>query len=155
MKKFLFLLAIALPLVFASCSKDDDGIDSNLIEGSWGLVHSEGFDKEDPSEPLEWDFDCNPLSPSSYDDARIDIVKIEGNKYYMENYYYSVYSRKWVKEDDSYSMTIKGNTITPIMPDEDLSDASFKILDLTSTNLTIEAKRGATYYAKIIYKRLQ
>lgn len=154
MRKILFLLAITLPMIMCSCSSDDDGVDSNLIEGSWGLVHSEGFDKEDPSELLEWDFDCNPLSPSSYDDERIDIVKIEGNEYYMEYYYYSTYSKKWVK-DDSYSMTIKGSTITPIVTDEDLKNASIKILDLTSTNMTIEAKQGSIYYTKSIYKRLK
>lgn len=148
-------MAIVLPMVLFSACSDDDDVDSALLEGSWGLVHSEGYDNRDMSEPLEWNYDCNPLSPSSYNDARIDIVKIEGNKYYMENYYYSSYSKKWIKEDDSYSMTLSDNIITPITDDEEIKNAIFKIVSLTSTSLTIEAREGSTYYTKMIYKKLQ
>mgnify|MGYP001520507856 CR=1 FL=1 len=153
MKKILFLLAMLPMLLFTSCSDDDD-IDFNLIEGSWGLIHSEGYEK-DPSDLLEWDYNCDPLNPSSYDDAKIDIVKIDENKYYQVAYYWSVFSKKWVKEDEGYTFTISGNKIIPISNDEEYSNASFKILSLTSTGLTVEAKEGSTYYAKSVYKRLQ
>lgn len=155
MKKILFTLVLVLPFIFTGCSSDDDDdLDPVLVEGTWGLVHSEGFDYEDPTDPLDWDYDCNPLNPSSYDDEKFDIINTEGNKYYMENYYYSTYSKKWVK-DDSYSVIIKGNTITPIIDDEDIDVIGIKILNLTSTSLTIEAKMGKIYYNKSIYKRLQ
>ena len=153
MKKILFLL-LTLPLLFfSSCSSDDDDIDYNLIEGSWGLVHSEGYNNEDPSDPFDWNYDCNPLNPSSYDDEKFDIVRTEGNKYYLESYYYNTYSKKWVK-DDSYSVSINGNNITPITTDEEYENVSVKILDITSTNLTIEVKQGSVYYLKEIHKRL-
>ena len=144
-----------LPMfVFSACSDDDDDIDSNLIEGSWGLVHSEGFDNRDMSEPLKWDFDCNPLSPSSYDDFKMDIIKLEGNEYYVEQYYWSSYSRKWQK-DETYKCKLDGNTILPMSDDVEIAEATFKIKDLTSTNLTLEAKEGDSYYSKEIFKRLQ
>ncbi len=101
-------------VLFTACSDDKDDIDAALIEGSWGLVHSEGYDKYDPSDPFEWDYDCDPLDPSSYSDAKIDIFKMDGNKYYQVTYYWSVYSKKWVKEGEGYTFTISGNTITPI-----------------------------------------
>lgn len=154
MRKHLFLLA-TLPLLFFSSCSSDDGLDYDLIEGSWGLVHSEGFDKEDPSDPVEWEYNCNPLAPSTYDDAKIDIMRIEDNKFFMESYYYSTYSKKWVKHNEGYSITIKGNTVIPTINGEEFIEAGFQIVDLTSTNLVIEVKEGSTYYAKNIYKRLQ
>lgn len=154
MKKILLLLAMMPMLIFTACSDDDDEFDYNMIEGSWGLVHSQGYDKRDMSEPLEWDFNCDPLNPSSYDDAKIDILKMDDNKYYQIGYYWSVYSKKWVKEDEGYTFTVSGNTINPITNDEEYNDATFKIINLTSTSMTIEAKEGAAYYIKMIYKKL-
>ena len=149
MKKILFAL-LACVVAFASCSKDDDDdYDFNMIEGSWGLVHSEGYENDDPDEPLEWNFNCNPLNPSSYNDARMDIVKIEGNKYYRVDYYWSEYSKKWVK-DQEYTFTINGNKVIP----DDEEGVNIKILDLTSTSMTLEVKEGSTYYVKAIFKKL-
>lgn len=154
MKKTLFLLVILPMILFTACSDDKDDIDAALIEGSWGLVHSEGYDKYDPSDPFEWDYDCDPLDPSSYSDAKIDIFKMDGNKYYQVTYYWSVYSKKWVKEGEGYTFTISGNTITPISNAEEYDNASFKVLNLTSNSMTIEGMEGSIYYAKMIYKKL-
>ena len=144
-----------LPMVLlTACSDDDDEFDYSMIEGSWGLVHSQGFDKEDMSEPLEWNFNCNPLAPSSFDDYMMDIVKIDGNKYYQIGYFWSTFSKRWIEEDEGYTFTINGNTITPVSNGEEYNDAGFKILNLTSTSMTIEVKKGSTYYSKAIYKKL-
>lgn len=40
MKKILFLLAIALPLVFASCSKDDEPTKPSVTNTQWVRVES-------------------------------------------------------------------------------------------------------------------
>lgn len=154
MKKIVFLLAILPMIVFTACSDNEDDIDAALIEGSWGLVHSEGYDKYDPSDPFEWDYNCDPLTPSSYNDAKIDIFKMDGDKYYQVGYYWSVFSKKWIKEDDGYSFTISGNTLTPISNAEEYENTSIKILNLTSNSMTIEAREGSMYYTKMMYKKL-
>ena len=50
---FAMMMVAMLSVSLGSCSSDDD-VNSNELEGIWGLVHSEGYDYEDPEEPLEW-----------------------------------------------------------------------------------------------------
>ncbi|WP_051089664.1 phage antirepressor KilAC domain-containing protein [Bacteroides gallinarum] len=42
----------------------------------------------------------------------------------------------------------------PTQKAEEYDNASFKVLNLTSNSMTIEGMEGSTYYAKMIYKKL-
>lgn len=149
-KNFMHLMAIMMVAVlgvsFVSCSSDDD-VNSNDLEGIWGLVHSEGYDYEDPEEPLEWNENYNPLNPNSYDDLKIEIINTNGNTYLFTQYYWSSYYKSW-RMDTKLTATLNGKTLS--------FDGGIKgaILTLNSTQLVTERKEGNTFYIKQTFRKL-
>lgn len=129
---------------FTSCSSDDDDVSSTELEGVWGLVHSEGYDYEDPSEPLEWNEDFNPLSPGT-DDLKVEIINTNGNTYLFNQYYWSSYSKVW-RLQENYKATLNGKTLTTEDGDK------VTILTLNSTQLVIEAKSEKRYVKQTLRK---
>ena len=60
------LFAAFLALNFAACKDDDDnnGTDLNLLEGTWGLVNSKGWEQDDASSPKEsFETVLDPFNP--------------------------------------------------------------------------------------------
>lgn len=133
-----------LGLSFTSCSSDDD-ISTDNLEGVWGLVHSEGYDNED--EHYEWNDDYNPISPSSYDDLKIEIINTTGNTYLLTQYYWSTYSKTW-KLDDKYIARLEGKKLIT----EDQEVAEVTIVSLTSSQLIVEAKTNYRYIKQTFRK---
>ena len=144
---FAMMMVAMLSVSLGSCSSDDD-VNSNELEGIWGLVHSEGYDYEDPEEPLEWNENHNPLNPNSYDDLKIEIINTNGNTYLITQYYWSPYSKTWQMDDTRITATLNGKTL--------ILNGGFKgtILTLNSTQLVIERKEGNKYYVKETYRKL-
>ena len=131
MKKQLALLAIMVIFPFTSCNKES--IDSSEIEGSWGIIHEEGWRKENGRIVDEYSYDSNPFNPSSDEDFKIDFINTDGDKYLISNYHWDPKTAKWKKED-SQIVTIKNGRISS----EDSDESS--TITIQSDRMTIEGR---------------
>ncbi len=81
------LFAAFLALNFAACKDDDDnnGTDLNLLEGTWGLVNSKGWEQDDASSPKEsFETVLDPFNPGEeeyYDCDKLVIKRISDNQF--------------------------------------------------------------------------
>ena len=130
-----FMMGAMLSIGLTSCSKDN--ISEDNLEGTWGLVHSEGYYKDNNGNKVSWDIDFNPLSPSSSSDLKTVILNTTNNTYLFTQYYWSTYSNTW-KFDSEYKAQLKGKIL--IYNGEEIN-----ILKLTSTQLIIEAEMDSRY----------
>ena len=151
MKKLGFMFALLVTVFsFAACSSDDDeSTQSSLLEGTWGVVREEGYYYE-YGQRVDYNDDYDPENPKN-DDAKITISKADGGIYIMT--YYNYLNGQWLIDSDYIpKFTLKGNEMI-FLDDED----SWKITELTSTSLVIEAKgtdEDGDYYNKSVLKRM-
>lgn len=153
MKKVLFLATLFVSIIcFSACSDDDGGFDLNQIEGTWGLIKTEGYYVENGNK-VSVNLDYNPFDPKE-DDQKIVIKKISDNKYNIITYYYT--DSKWLEEENS-NFSLDGKTMIP----EDLEELEFensKLLNVTQEQLIMETTVNLTDiegYAKATFKRMK
>lgn len=145
------IVAVIMSVNFAACSDDDEDIDTNQLEGTWGMVHAEGyFHNEGENFPFNETFDpTNPIE----DYEKMVISKESDNIYSVVNYVY--HNNQWVMEDTD-RFTLDGTTIFPVDSEND-GPSSMKIVKVNSQELVIESKgtdEYGEYYDKVTYKRL-
>lgn len=107
------LLITVLCLNFTACSDDDDdGVNVNQLEGTWGLVRSAGWELcSNETERDEWDYTCDPYNPSNESDCeKLVIKKLTDNTYSVAVFDY--YNSKWQMDGSSQTLTLNGNTLT-------------------------------------------
>ncbi|MCQ2246546.1 MAG: lipocalin family protein [Bacteroidaceae bacterium] len=146
----LALISLLTCTLLASCSKDDKSVDPTVFEGTWGLTHAEGWIIED-GEKDEFNIDCNPLSPSSYDDEKMEIINTTGNNYRVDQYSYSKWSKAWVK-NTTFTGTLNGNVFTYTADGETIT---MKILSVNETRMELEITHSNNdYYSKVSLRKL-
>ena len=138
------LLMVVLCLNFTACSDDDDDIDVSQLEGTWGLVHSAGWELcSEETEKDEWDDSYDPYNLSNESDSeKLVIKKLTDNTYSVAAYYY--YDSEWQMDGSSQTLTLNGNTLTVSKTNGDYgyfdSYANLIIEALTTENLAIRVK---------------
>lgn len=150
MKKYLFMIALlASVFSFSACSDDDEDIDVNQLEGSWGMIHNEGYAYYE-GEKESWNDNYDPANPTE-DCEKITITKSD-NIYSVVHYEY--YNNKW-NQTSTEKFTLDGANLVPV--GESDIDGSVKLLTANSTQLTIEIKgrdEDGDFYNKLTYKRM-
>lgn len=150
MKKYLFVFALlASVLSFSACSDDDDDIDVNRLEGNWGLIQAEGYRIEN-GEKDSWNDSYDPANPTN-DSEKITVSKIADKTYSVTSSYY--YGNKW-NQSGTNKFTLDGSNL---IPENNNTQGSIKILTATSDKLVIEAKgkdEDGDFYNKMTYKRI-
>lgn len=150
MKRYLFVFALlASVLSFSACSDDDDDIDVNQLEGNWGLIQAEGYSIEN-GEKDSWNDSYDPANPTN-DSEKITVSKIADKTYSVTNSYY--YGNKW-NQSGTNKFTLDGSNL---IPEDNNTKGSIKILTATSDKLVIEAKgkdEDGDFYNKMTYKRI-
>ena len=147
----LAIVAIVMSVNFAACSDDDEDIDVNQLEGTWGLVHFEGYYYEE-GQKIDWNNQYDPTNPSE-DCDKVVISKVSDNIYSMVHYAY--YDNKW-NQEYTEKVSLDGNNLLPV-DEEDDEVTSAKLLVANSTQLVIETKgvdEDGDFYQKMTYKRL-
>ncbi len=152
MKKILFLATLLISVFcFSSCSKDDEAIEVNQLEGVWGMTAVNGYYHYE-GEKIPYNENFNPFEPTD-DCEKITIEKTDGNKYTVTHYEY--YSGTWHRYD-SENFYLEGNNMIPeSMEGVDVSTA--KILEASSDKLVIEttgADEYGSFYDKYTYTRM-
>ena len=74
---FLATLLISI-FCFSSCSKDDEAIEVNQLEGVWGMTAVNGYYYYE-GEKISYNENFNPFEPTD-DCEKITIEKTDGNK---------------------------------------------------------------------------
>lgn len=151
MKKYLFMIALlASVFSFSACSDDDDDIDVNQIEGTWGLTIEEGYEYYEGEKKSGKDT-YDPTNPTE-DCEKIIVSKVSDNTFSATNYYY--YNNKWNKSSTD-KFTLDGPYM--IYDGEDADFDSIKILVANSKQLVIEIKgtdNDGDFYYKKTYTRM-
>ncbi len=135
LKYLSFLLfAFVLSAGFASCSDDDEGVDSSAIVGKWEITWSEGYerDSEDPE----------------YDDEWSEAV---GGIYVVFNSDGTGYEED---ESDPFTWTLEGDKIT--VKSKYYTEVS-DVVKLTSSEMILEyyeREGSAEYYEKLTFKKV-
>lgn len=145
------IVAIVMSVNFAACNDDDDDIDVNQLEGTWGLTHAEGYYYEE-GEKESWDNPYDPENPTS-DCEKVVISKGADGVYTMVHYEY--YNSQW-HPYETEKFTLDGNSLIPVEED-DAEVSSVKVLVANSTQLVIEIKgvdEDGDFYDKMTYKRM-
>ena len=145
------IIAIVMSVNFAACSDDDEDIDVNQLEGTWGLTRTEGYYYEE-GERISWDETFDPENPTE-DCEKVVISKVSDNTYSMVHYGYS--NNKW-NQYETEKFTLNGDNMLPV-DEEDVDVSSAKIVTANSKELAIELRgtdEDGDFYDKMTYKRL-
>ena len=113
------LIAIIMSVNFVACSDDDDDIDVSQLEGTWGLVRSEGWELCSEDEDKDnWDESYDPYNPDG-GCAKLIIKKLADNSYSVTDYVPSSSSQgQWNETLGSQIWTLNGNTLTITQTDK-------------------------------------
>ncbi len=142
----LFLLAMVLAVGFASCSDDEEEIQSNELPGLWQCVVEEGYIKYE-SRP-DWDKTWKDVDPTEIDltyEFKSDgtgVLRYTNVPAYCD----------WALEDRKLILTNINGSVTN----------EFKVLKLTSNELIIELFENDTYengkceyYRKLTFQKVK
>ena len=129
-----FLFALVLGAGFASCSDDDESVDSSAIVGLWEVTWTEGYeyDSEDPEYNDEWSEALNGIKFKFNSDG----TGYEGD------------------ESDTFTWSLEGNRLT--IQGGYYTEVS-TVLKLTSSELVLEyydEDDSYKYYEKLTFKRV-
>jgi len=131
MKKLLFFVAaLSAAISFSACSNDDDhdGVDMNLLHGSWQETRYYGYELRDGEKVSEWDDLMNEESVYTFD-------KYGGGNYRNPG---GVWNIQYTQEGNILQLTSMGRGET--------FHYTWTIEDLTPTQMK------ATQYSKWEYK---
>ena len=134
-----FLFALVLGAGFASCSDDDENVNSSAIVGKWEVIYDEGYevgyDSENPEYKDEWGYEVNNFF----------IVFNNDGTGYSEEY----------GDKLAFSWALNGNKLTASYG-SDHDDAT--VLKLTDSELLLEfhEKEGHyEYYEKMSLRKVK
>lgn len=151
MKKYLFMIALlASVFSFSACSDDDDDIDVNQIEGTWGLTIEEGYEYYEGEKKSGKDT-YDPTNPTE-DCEKIIVSKVSDNTFSATHYYY--HNNDWYKSSTE-KFTLDGSYL--IYEGGDSEVDSVKLLVANSKQLVIEIKGtddDGDFYYKKTYTRM-
>ena len=156
-KNFLWSMLAAvmvamLSVSFASCSSDDDdnkgsenvAISAKNMVGTWGLVHSEGWEIwQGQKETFNDTYD--PLNPKTDEDEKMEITNPSGNSLYFVTYEWDEIFKEW-DSDTRFTLTLEGNNLTG-------GGMDLKVLSLTTDQMVLEMSSDS-FYNKQTYKKL-
>ena len=151
MKKYLFMIALlASAFSFSACSDDDEDIDVNQVEGTWGLILDEGYEYYE-GEKESWKDEYDPANPTE-DCEKLIISKVSDNTFSVVHYYY--YNNRW-NQSSTEKFTLDGSNLIPVDGSSEVE--SVKLLVANSKQLVIEIKgvdEDGDLYNKMTYKRM-
>lgn len=102
------LLAIIISVNLTACSDDDKDVNSNSLEGTWGLTEATFLERGSGAEQSEsWTEIYNPFNPTQ-DCTKIVIQKSTDNSYFIQPFYY--YNSQW-NNIDKFLCTWDGNVL--------------------------------------------
>ena len=132
------VVAIIMSLNFAACGDDDDeGVDISQLGGTWGLVHSEGWQFcSDEESREEWNYTCDPNNPNS--DSEKLVIRPQTDYYSMMGFYYS--GSQW-RPEKSQTVTLNGHTLVVENSDGYFDSYENPVIEvLTSDKLVLRYK---------------
>lgn len=134
------LFAAILGLNFSACKDDDDnngnGINLNLLEGTWGRTNYKGWEKDRPDpEPKYFDYYYDPYNPTSYDDTKIEIHKLNDNLFSVLEFYYRNFDGWHVYHDESVFFKVNENRLVGV--ENYYDEEVVTIVELTANKLII------------------
>lgn len=133
------VVAIIMSLNFAACGDDEEEIDVNQLEGTWGLVRSEGWELcSEETEKDEWNESSDPFNPDR-DCEKIVIKKLTDNNYSVMGFNYS--GSQWNKYGNSQNVTLNGHTLVVENSDGYFDSYANPVIEvLTSDKLVLRYK---------------
>lgn len=150
MKKLVFYLALAISFFcLFSCNKET--VNKKNLEGTWGLVRVEYWEKVDGEKTDEGSIDCNPFAPTADYCLKWDIINTIDNDYHVTWYSWNTRRSAWeVDNSSSFSFTVKGNKLY-------IEDEEEGTLSVTSDNLIFESvteseESGVVYGKEVTVK---